>query len=166
MDIGSGSKYPAGSLSNFSPHPFIIDGVECNSAEGWLQSLKFKEPEIQKEVCKLVGFGAKKKGRNKKWFRTQTLYWLGVEMKRDSDEYQKLLDRAYDAMGKNSKFRKALLASGNSNLTHSIGKTKESETVLTKREFCSRLMKLRSKFQEEEESNKLNNLGNLLGGKK
>ena len=144
MDIGSGSKYPAGSLSNFSPHPFIIDGVECNSAEGWLQSLKFKEPEIQKEVCKLVGFGAKKKGRNKKWFRTQTLYWRGVEMKRDSDEYQELLDRAYNAMYKDSaSFRKALAASVGATLTHSMGKNKKNETVLTTQEFCSRLVILR-----------------------
>ena len=40
MDISSGSSYPASSLSNFSPHPFIIDGVECSSMEGFLQSLK------------------------------------------------------------------------------------------------------------------------------
>jgi hypothetical protein len=42
------------------------------------------------------------------------------------------------------------LASGNSVLTHEIGKSKESETVLTKREFISRLNKLREKFKEEE----------------
>jgi len=37
MDVGSGSKYPAGALSNFSPHPFSIDDIECNSMEGFLQ---------------------------------------------------------------------------------------------------------------------------------
>ena len=40
MDISSGNGYPAGSLSNFAPHGFIIDGVECASMEGFLQSLK------------------------------------------------------------------------------------------------------------------------------
>jgi len=36
MNIGSGQAYPANSLSNFAPHPFMIDGVECNSMEGFL----------------------------------------------------------------------------------------------------------------------------------
>ena len=143
MDVGSGSKYPAGALSNFSPHPFSIDGVECNSMEGWLQSLKFKSVEMQAEVCKLVGFAAKRKGRKKNWQQSQTLYWRGVEYNRRSDEYQELLDRAYTAMYKNTKFKKALEASKPANLTHSIGKSKESDTVLTTREFCSRLTKLR-----------------------
>lgn len=40
MDIGSGTGFPTAALSNFAPHPFIIDGVECNSMEGFLQSLK------------------------------------------------------------------------------------------------------------------------------
>ncbi len=34
MDIGSGKEYPSNALSNFSPHPFVFDGVECNSMEG------------------------------------------------------------------------------------------------------------------------------------
>jgi predicted NAD-dependent protein-ADP-ribosyltransferase YbiA (DUF1768 family) len=38
MDIGSGAGYPASALSNFSPHPFEIDGITCNSMEGFLQS--------------------------------------------------------------------------------------------------------------------------------
>ena len=143
MDIGSGNTYPANALSNFSPHPFIIDGVECNSMEGFLQSVKFKSPEMQEEVCKLVGYAAKKKGRNKNWQQSQTLYWRGKEIPRKSQEYQNLLDRAYEAMYKNTKFKAALEASKNAVLTHSIGKSKESETVLTKSEFCSRLTKLR-----------------------
>jgi len=143
MDIKSGQGYPSSSLSNFAPHPFEIDGVQCNSMEGFLQSLKFKSPEMQEEVCKLVGYAAKKKGKNKNWYQTQTLYWKGKEIKRDSQEYQDLLDKAYTELYKNKKFAKALAATGDSNLTHSIGRTKESETVLTKKEFCSRLMKLR-----------------------
>lgn len=47
MDIGSKCGYPASSLSNFSPHPFVIDGVECSSMEGFLQSLKFSSIDMQ-----------------------------------------------------------------------------------------------------------------------
>lgn len=153
MDIGSGSAYPSNALSNFAPHPFVIDGVECNSMEGFLQSLKFNNPELQKEVCKLVGKAAKFKGKPKKWWQTQTLFWQGQEMKRSSQEYQDLLDRAYTELGKNKGFQAALLASGNSTLTHSIGKNKISETVLTSSEFCSRLIRLRHQLQNGEEPN-------------
>ena len=150
MDIGSGSGFPSGTLSNFAPHPFVIDGVECNSMEGFLQSLKFSNPEMQKEVCKLVGKAAKFKGKKKKWWRTQILYWQGVEIARSSEEYQVLLDRAFDALAQNSGFRAALLATGNSVLTHSIGKTKITETVLTRQEFCSRLTKIRERIRKED----------------
>ena len=149
MDIGSGSGFPSATLSNFAPHPFVIDGVECNSMEGFLQSLKFSNPEMQKEVCKLVGKAAKFKGKKKKWWRTQTLHWQGTEIPRDSQEYQDLLDRAFDALAQNSGFRAALLATGNSVLTHSIGKTKITETVLTRQEFCSRLTKIREELRKD-----------------
>lgn len=46
MDISSGAGYPASSLSNFAPHEFEIDDIKCASMEGFLQSLKFQNPEI------------------------------------------------------------------------------------------------------------------------
>ena len=143
MDIGSQNGYPQSALSNFAPHPFEFDDVQCNSMEGFLQSLKFSNPEMQKYVCSLVGIAAKRKGHGKNWQRTQTLYWQGKEYKRDSKEYQILLNRAYNALNKNEGFRAALAATKNATLTHSIGKNKINETVLTTREFCSRLIKLR-----------------------
>ena len=144
MNIKSGGKYPANALSNFAPHPFIIDGVECNSMEGFLQGLKFKSVEMQEYVCTLVGRAAKKKGSNKNWKQTQTLYWRGVEYKRNSEEYQDLLDKVYTCMYNDSNsFRKALEASNGATLTHSIGKNKIKDTILTTTEFCSRLTMLR-----------------------
>ena len=151
MDIGSKSGYPASALSNFAPHPFIFDGVWCASMEGLLQSFKFDKQHIQIEVCKLVGIKAKRRGqkRNKAWKRVQKLWWKGVEYGRHGTEYQELLDRAYSALVKNSAFANALLATRNSTLSHSIGNSKQSETCLTEREFCSRLEKLRSELQKK-----------------
>lgn len=102
---------------------------------------------MQKVVCKLVGKAAKFKGKPKKWFITQKLYWQGKEIDRHSQEYQDLLDRAYDALSQNDGFCRALLASGNAVFTHEIGKSDESKTVLTKREFISRLNKIRDRLQ-------------------
>jgi len=144
MNIGSGNGYPSASLSNFSPHPFIFDGVKCNSVEGVLQSLKFESIDMQKYICTLVGIGAKRAGGKKKWWRKQELYWNGNIYKRDSIEYQNLLNRVYNEVFKqNEGFKNALLASKNSVLQHTIGKSDMSKTVLTIREFCSRLTYLR-----------------------
>ena len=151
MDIKSGNKYPSCALSNFAPHPFVLDGIQINSCEGFLQSLKFKNEDMQVHICTLVGFKAKKSGANKNWQATQTLYWKGQEIKRDSQEYQILLDRAYDALfTQNKSARAALLATNDATLTHSIGRRKMSETVLTAKEFCSRLMSIRRWIKESE----------------
>lgn len=150
MDIGSKSGYPSSSLSNFAPHAFVLDEVQCASMEGFLQSLKFSNPDMQVEVCKLVGITAKRRGSKKNWKTTQTLYWRGKPYKRDSEDYQKLLDRAYYALSQNASFQRALLATCNSSLTHSIGKNKINETVLTVQEFTSRLYKLREELQQKQ----------------
>ena len=115
--------------------------------EGFLQGLKFKNPDMQVEVCKLVGRAAKAKGRHKNWHAEHTLWWRGQPIDRFSDDYQKLLDRAYDALAQNTKFQAALLATGDARLTHSIGKRNMSQTVLTKSEFCGRLTKLRERLK-------------------
>lgn len=144
MDIGTGHGYPASALSNFTPHLFDIDGVRCNSMEGFLQSLKFSSIDMQVYICSLVGRAAKFKGKKKKWWKTQTLYWQGKEYKRDSEEYQQLLDRAFDALALNIGFQNALLRTGDATLTHSIGKNDITKTVLTSQEFLSRLNRIRT----------------------
>ena len=144
MDIGSKHGYPSSALSNFAPHRFVLDGVVCNSVEGWLQSLKFSNPAMQAHICSLVGLAAKKAGRKKNWQRNQTLYWQNNLYKRDSQEYQELLDRAYVALTRQSEsFRTALSATGDAVLTHSMGRSSEKETILTQSEFCRRLTWMR-----------------------
>lgn len=151
MDIGSGKGYPSSALSNFAPHKFIIDGVECNSMEGFLQSLKFKSVDMQKQVCTLIGIKAKYKGKHKKWWVDQTLYWQGTPYKRESKEYQDLIKRAYLELAKNSGFRAAIIASGDAVYTHSMGKNDITHTVLTEREFCAMLNMCRNIILQEEE---------------
>jgi hypothetical protein len=148
MDIGSGKGYPAAKLSNFSPHAFVFDGVECASMEGLLQAFKFDKAHVQVEVCKLVGLAAKRRGskRNKAWKQGQKLWWQGIEYDRHGDEFQSLLDRAFAALAANDGFRRALAATQKAVLTHSIGKNDPRDTCLTEREFCSRLTKIRDNF--------------------
>jgi predicted NAD-dependent protein-ADP-ribosyltransferase YbiA (DUF1768 family) len=145
MDIGSKNEYPASALSNFASHPFVFDGIPVTSFEGLLQSFKFSNTETQKHVCALTGWNAKVFGRNEKWWVTRHLFWQGEVFNRDSDEYQRLLDLAYREMFDQSEsFRKALRATGDAVLTHSIGKASPKVTILTSDEFCGRLMRLRA----------------------
>lgn len=97
----------------------------------------------------MVGVKAKYKGKHKTWWKEQTLYWQGVEYKRDGKEYQELLKRAYLELAKNEGFKRAIIASGNAVYTHSIGKNDITHTILTEREFCSMLNMCRTKILSE-----------------
>jgi hypothetical protein len=116
--------------------------------EGFLQSLKFDDPLIQVEVCGLAGIDAKRRGneRTEEWKKVQKLWWQGLEFNRHGRLYQELLDRAFNALARNQEFRKALSATGNEALTHSIGNSDPHQTILTEAEFCSRLMKIRASY--------------------
>lgn len=149
MDIGSKSGYPSSALSNFAPHKFTFEGVECNSMEGLLQAFKSKNHEVQIERCKLVGYAAKKSGSKINWQREQLLWWKGKSYRRQGQEYQELLDNAYSSLALNEGFRRALISTDDAVLTHNIGRTNEKETVLTRNEFCSRLTKLRDMIRKE-----------------
>ena len=146
LDIHSDHPYPSCELSNFAPHYFVFDNVFCASMEGLIQAFKFSDPEVQKKVCGLEGIIAKKRGRqmNLVWKGLQVVWWYGVEMPRESQEYQLLLNRAYTALFHQvTRFRKALVDSRDSILRHSIGSNDPEHTVLTEEEFTSRLTALR-----------------------
>ncbi len=151
IDIHSKGKYPSCALSNFAEHKFYIDDVQCSSMEGFLQSLKFKSIKKQKQICLLSGKEAKKSTRHTiaqfRWRITHNLYWQGKRINRFSDEYQKLLDKAYEALSENPGFQKALRDSSSYTLTHSIGKTEARKTVLTEYELISRLERLRINYE-------------------
>ena len=82
MDIISTNSYPSNSLSNFAAHPFTFRGFEVNSMEGFLQGLKFKSPEMQAEVFKLVGRAAKKERQWKELERKSDIVFPGNSYKK------------------------------------------------------------------------------------
>jgi predicted NAD-dependent protein-ADP-ribosyltransferase YbiA (DUF1768 family) len=148
IDIKAKAPFPAGALSNFTPHAFTLDGVACASMEGLLQSLKVADIAEQARVCALVGAEAQTRGRREDW-SSGTLWWRGTPVDRLSGAYQQLLDRAYDALFTQApKFRNALAATGEAPLTHRMGKSDPCETILTEEEFCCRLERLRTRIGE------------------
>ena len=160
LDIGSKGGYPAKELSNLAEHHFVLDGIECASLEGFLQALKFEKPHLQLEICKLHGVTAKKSGQDKNgWKLKQQLWWNGSTYDRGGELYQRLLDRAYLAAAtQNPGFCQALLDSKDLILTHTIGRSRELETMLTQHELCHRLMKLRYHLMKGHDLNQVKRL--------
>lgn len=153
IDIHSKGDYPSCALSNFAEYGFCVDGIKCSSMEGFLQSLKFRSEEKQRQVCTLSGINAKNSTRctfaQFRWKLTHKLYWQGKQICRFSDEYQNLIDKAYGELAKNAEFRKALASSADSRLVHSIGKSDVRKTVLTEYEFVSRLTRIRDIYTKQ-----------------
>ena len=152
IDISSTSKFPVGDLSNFTPYTFTFRGIDFVSMEALLQGLKFEGLEKQNKVFRLVGVEAKRKGRKRKWFLDQTLYWQGKPMRRDSDEYRTLVEEAFNALSANKDFRKALLATGGKTLYHTMGESDPTRTVLTEEEFCGILTDIRRRSNGRNEA--------------
>ena len=74
------------------------------------------------------------------WREKQILYHNGKEIPRDSEEYQKLLEKAYDcAFEQSTIFRLALQKMRGRILMHTIGKHNPRETLLTEEEFIQML---------------------------
>lgn len=151
VDISSEGSYPGDVLSNFTPYTFTFRGRAFCSIESLLQGMKFEGIEKQDKVFGLVGKAAKRKGKKSKWYLRQTLYWQGEPMKRDSAEYRNLVEEAFRALSLNRDFRKALLATGDRTLYHTMGKSDPTRTILTEEEFCEILTSIRKEIQDAEE---------------
>lgn len=151
MNIGSNGKWPANVLSNFAVTPFTIDGVECASAEGFIQALKFPKIDMQVHVCTLVGRKAKFKGKkaNKRIKREQKVWWQGQEFAYRSDEHFALIEKGLRAKYTQSdRARRALLATRDSTLTHNTGHKESPHTSLPALKFIAILYKIRKELQE------------------
>lgn len=147
VDISSDGRYPGAMLSNFTPYEFTFRGKRFLSMESLLQGLKFETVETQNGVFERVGVKAKLRGKKRKWYLNQTLYWQGTPMKRDSEEYKNIVCEAFYALAENIDFQKTLLATGNKRLYHTMGKSDPTRTILTEDEFCEILTNLRKKLQ-------------------
>ena len=148
IDIYSKGEYPSNVLSNFYPNQFIFDGIKCGSMEGLLQSLKYKSIKKQQEICLLSGKEAKKKGKYKFfWKLTGNIYWKGRKIKRASQDFKALVLNAYIALSQNEEFKKAIKATENKTLIHSIGNHNERKTILTEEEFIDCLNQVRKTTQ-------------------
>lgn len=148
LDIDHNGPYPSFMLSNLEPYKFVFRGIEFLSIESLFQGLKYRDIAQQNHVFEKVGIDAKVRRARSNWQQKQTLYWQGKPMGRHTKEYQDFIDEAYDALAVNRDFCEALLATGNKRLYNSYARTNPSQTVLTAKEQCRALMRLRKKLKE------------------
>ncbi len=124
-------------LSNLFPYEFVFKGNKVCSVESVFQALKFKDKKSQKQVFKLSGLNANriKVATDYDWKQTQTLYFLGDPMKRDSKKYQDFIDELYVSLLMNPLFVGTLKSVGGKYILHSIGEEDKTKTTFSRQEF-------------------------------
>ena len=155
LDIRSNGLYPSNVLSNLCSNGFRLNGMVCGSMEGFLQSLKRKELDKQRQICSMRGGNARKMSVTS-WQTDQIVWWKGQAIDRQSEEYQRLIRRAYQAMFEQSeRFRAALMQTRGITLVHTSGEPSSYKTILTPSEFCGILMDLRDSYDLRDKTKEL-----------
>ena len=155
LDIRSNGLYPSNVLSNMCSNGFRFDGMVCGSMEGFLQSLKRKELDKQRQICSMKGGNARKMSVTS-WQTDQIVWWKGQAIDRQSEEYQRLIRRAYQSMFEQSeRFRVALMQTRGITLVHTSGEPNTYKTILTPSEFCGILMDLRDSYDVRDKTKEL-----------
>ena len=144
LDISFKSKGLAKALSNLCNYPFVKDGVSCESMESFIQSLRVKDPSLQKEIYSKTGpFAYSIREVLPDWRINKTVYWQGIAINRLSPSYFEFMKSAYKCLYTSSAiFRCALAQSSQLILIHSSGCNEISETLLTPSEYISLLQYL------------------------
>lgn len=129
IDIWFSSRYPANTLSNLYPNAFEFGGIDSAS----FKSLKIKDKGRQKQICLLSGKAAKTESIAG-WQTTQTIYWKGQPINRQSQEFTTLINRTYHSLfEQNATLRKALLSTKGKQLYHTHGLSNPSKTILAEK---------------------------------
>lgn len=150
LDIRSNGLYPSNVLSNLCSNGFRFEGMVCGSMEGFLQSLKQKDRDKQRQICSMKGGNARKHSVTS-WQTDQIVWWKGQAYDRQSEDYQKLMRRAYQAMfDQSERFRAALMQTRGITLTHTSGETDPFKTILTAQEFCQILTEMRDNYDKRD----------------
>lgn len=123
-------------LSNLFPYTFKFKGKRMRSIENFFQGIKFKDKKIQNYVFTYYGTQAVhiKAATDYNWKESGIVYWQGKEIKRDSKEYELLVDELYISAIQNPIYR-GVLNNCNKFILHSIGENNKKDTTFTRYEF-------------------------------
>lgn len=97
IDIRTDGLYASNVLSNLCSNGFRFDGMVCGSMEGFLQSLKRKDHDKQRQICSMKGDYVGKMSVTF-WQTEQIVWWEGQAIDRQSNDFRQLIHRAYKEM--------------------------------------------------------------------
>ena len=80
---------------------FVIDDIYCECIESFIASLNVKNKTKQKEVCGMTAMEAKEYTSQYGNLGSKYIYWQGKTIRRNSKQYNELLDRANVEQQKN-----------------------------------------------------------------
>ena len=123
-------------LSNLFPYEIWFKGKKLRSIESFFQGIKFKDKKMQNYVFKYSGLDSNniKVASDYDWKKYGVVYWRGKPIKRESEEYEQLIDELYISALQNPLYRN-ILKNCDRPVIHSIGETEKSKTVFTRYEF-------------------------------
>ena len=138
-------------FSNLFPYKFKFKGKKLASIENFFQGIKFKDKKIQNYIFTYYGTNAVhiKVASNYNWKETGIIYWQGKAIKRDSMEYNLLIDELYISAAQNPIYR-AALCNCDKPIIHSIGENDKKETTFTRYEFEFELNCLKDFIHQKE----------------
>ncbi len=137
INVGYKLKGPSSKvLSNLFPYEFVFRGKHLNSIETFFQGIKIKDKNTQEYVFKYSGLDSNniKAASDFDWKESGIVYWQGKEIKRDSDEYDNIVDELYISAIQNPLYRN-VLKNINKPIIHSMGEVDKKKTVFTRYEF-------------------------------
>ncbi len=132
-------------LSNLFHCEFYFKGFKLNSIEGVFQGFKFKNKKTQRQVFKHFGLDSNniKAASDYDWRETQTVYFQGKPIKRNSEEYYDFIDELYISAIQNPLYRNAIKNAGDRYIMHALGKSDITQTIFARCEFEYELNALR-----------------------
>ena len=154
IDVGYNNKGDLSKmLSNLFPYSFKFRGKRLASIENFFQGIKFKDKKVQDYAFTYYGTPAVhiKVANKYNWKETGIVYWQGKAIKRDSLEYDMLIDELYISAAQNPIYRGAL-CNCEKEIIHSIGGKEKDETTFTRYEFEFQLNCLKDFIQNKEKS--------------
>lgn len=148
-DVCAREQHPEDILSNLCGNDFCFEDVQCGCMESFLQSLKFQEEKLQREICNIKAEGLDRYSIPD-WSNSQPLWWKGRPINRLSPEYIDFISKVYKELYLwCHRFRDALMATEGKRLIYNSGVTDSSKKVLTDEEFCKVLTNLRETMKDD-----------------
>lgn len=129
-------------LSNFDAAAFVIDGVHCASAEGFIMAIMLPPDDPNRALAlTLSGKEAKKLGRKAE---RQFVWWNGQRFDFRSTAHEALIERALRAkFEQNPGHMAALLSTVGVTLIHDVGHPESPRTSLPAHVFMDILTRIR-----------------------